>query len=146
MKKIVVSLVLCLVLIMPVIASAAGDVSINLDGAVLETSVAPKIVSGRTMLPMEDIFEALGAKAVWIADGQTIFATKGEYVVVMQIDNTLLSVCKSSTTESEALTLDVVPFMENNRALVPVRAVAEALDAQVDWIKETRTVVIKTQK
>lgn len=37
---------------------------------------------------------------------------------------------------------DVPPFIENSRTLVPVRFVAEALGAQVDWLADTFTVKI----
>ena len=37
---------------------------------------------------------------------------------------------------------EVDPGTCNSRTMVPVRLVAEALGAQVDWINETQTVVI----
>ncbi len=40
--------------------------------------------------------------------------------------------------------LDTAPFIENDYTLVPVRAVAEGLDAKVEWNEETKTVVITT--
>ena len=39
---------------------------------------------------------------------------------------------------------DQPPVMINDRTLVPIRFVSEALDAQVDWDQETATVIIKT--
>jgi len=41
------------------------------------------------------------------------------------------------------LTMDVPPRMENNRTLVPLRACAEALEAQVDYDAATNQVTIK---
>ncbi|MFC4769455.1 stalk domain-containing protein [Effusibacillus consociatus] len=40
---------------------------------------------------------------------------------------------------------DVQPLIENGRTMIPVRAVTEALGAQVDWKNETQTVVIKKE-
>lgn len=37
---------------------------------------------------------------------------------------------------------DVAPFIENSRTLVPVRFVAEALGAQVEWLADSQTVKI----
>lgn len=146
MKKLIVSLILCIVLVMPVMASASSDITVLVNGAELVTDVDPKIVEGRTMLPMRAIFERLGANVTWMQADRIIFATKGEYLIVMQIDNNLMSVRKSGEETNKSVTLDVAPFIENDRTLVPVRAVAEALDAKVDWDNNTRTVIINTKQ
>ena len=36
---------------------------------------------------------------------------------------------------------DVAPFIDNDRTLVPMRAVFEAVGASVEWIEETKTVM-----
>ncbi len=145
MKKIIISIVLCLALMLPVMASADSDISVEINGVKLETPVAPRIVDGRTMLPMRAIFEALGAQVMWVQDGRMIFATKGDCIVVMQVDNTLMYIRKSADEDNQSITLEVAPFIENDRTLVPVRAVAEAFDAKVDWDNETRIAKIKTE-
>jgi len=38
---------------------------------------------------------------------------------------------------------DVAPLIENNRTLLPLRALSESLDFQVDWVAEERKVEIK---
>ncbi len=40
------------------------------------------------------------------------------------------------------IVLDVAPLIKNDRTLVPLRAVAEAFSAHVEWVGETRTVLI----
>lgn len=42
--------------------------------------------------------------------------------------------------DGKGLEFDVAPFLENGRMLVPLRAIFEALDAEVGWDGETRTV------
>ncbi|MFR3065037.1 S8 family serine peptidase [Peptoniphilus sp.] len=44
--------------------------------------------------------------------------------------------------QKEAL-MDVEPFISNNRTMLPIRFVAEALGFEVDWDKANRTVVLK---
>lgn len=44
----------------------------------------------------------------------------------------------------EWLEVDVPPFIENSRALMPLRAVAEKLDALVKWYQERKAVVVYT--
>ena len=142
MKKIIISLVLCMALLLPVMASASSDVTVLINGGVLVTDVPARIVEGRTMLPMRAIFERLGANVTWMEEDKLIFATKGDCLIIMQIDNNKMSVRKSGAEENTSIVLDVAPFIENGRTLVPVRAVAESLDANVEWVNETRTVKI----
>lgn len=144
MKKLISLLLVCVSMIMP--ASAfADEITVLVNGEQLVTDVAPQIVNDRTMLPMRAIFEALGANVSWVERDRLIFATKGEYMIVMQIDNNQMSVQTVTSDENTAISLDVAPFIYNSRTLVPVRAVAESLDAQVDWVAETRTVIINTK-
>jgi hypothetical protein len=41
---------------------------------------------------------------------------------------------------NEKLTFDAEPFIENDRALVPMRAIFEALGAKIVWDDDTKTV------
>lgn len=43
--------------------------------------------------------------------------------------------------DGKAVSFDVAPIIENDRTLVPVRAIFEALGAQVEWDEATRTVI-----
>lgn len=57
--------------------------------------------------------------------------------VTMQINNQLYLV------DGEEKIMDTQPIIdENNRTLVPVRAIAEALGCEVKWIPETQTIII----
>ncbi|MBE7047613.1 MAG: hypothetical protein E7396_09455 [Ruminococcaceae bacterium] len=44
------------------------------------------------------------------------------------------------TIDKKAQTYDVMPVIENGRTLVPMRAIFEALGAEIDWDDSTRTV------
>ena len=46
----------------------------------------------------------------------------------------------------QPLHFDVQPVMENNRVLVPLRAVFEALDSDISWDNETQTVIASGNK
>ncbi len=48
----------------------------------------------------------------------------------------------SVTFNGERLNFDVQPLLENGRLLVPLRAIAETLGAEVDWIDAPPTVII----
>ncbi len=48
--------------------------------------------------------------------------------------------------DNEKVFLDVEPFIENGRTLIPLRGVFEKLGAKVDWNKSLQEVVIKDEK
>ena len=124
----------------------ADDIVIKVDGEVLNTPAAAKLVNDRTMLPMRSIFEKLGAEVTWFGNDQIIFASRGNTLIVMQIGNSQLTIQKSNTNEKQTITLDTAPYIDGDYTYVPVRAVAEALDANVDWVDEEQTVLITNKK
>ncbi|MCL2578003.1 MAG: copper amine oxidase N-terminal domain-containing protein [Defluviitaleaceae bacterium] len=50
-----------------------GEIQILLDNAPVSFDVAPQIISGRTMVPMRSIMEALGAEVHWNNELQTVW-------------------------------------------------------------------------
>lgn len=145
MKRLLVPLVLSLSMFFSQAAFADQDISVTVNGTLLETPIAPQIVNERTMLPMRAIFERLGAKVTWFSDEQIIIATKGDTFMTLKIGVPEMSIQTIGSKENVAVSLDTAPFIDNNYTLVPVRAVAEALKAKVNWLQESRTVVITTE-
>ena len=123
-------------------APAQKDIDVVVNGEALKMDVAPVIVNDRTMVPMRAIFEALGANVNWIATDRLIVATENDTIIIMQIDNERMIVDKAGSEEKKSITLDAVPFILNDRTLVPARAVSEALEATVEWDADTRTVTV----
>jgi len=79
------------------------------------------------------VFEAevLGSFVIsYVANLVRIGLQIGSRDVMNLIDNTRMHL------------MDVEPIIQNNRTLVPLRFVAYALDAQVDWNRSTRVVTI----
>lgn len=113
-------------------------VTVHVDGRYVGSDVAPLLQNDRVFLPMRAAAEAMGARVGW--DGQTrcISVSKGD---------TLACFFAGSTTyyvNDMARTSDVAPFIKNGRTLLPVRAFAEALGAQVDWHGDVLDAAIST--
>ena len=141
MKK-VLCIVLTLLLLLPAMSGFAAEetpVTVWIDGEQLVFDVDPIIENGRTLVPMRGIFEALGATVAWDSDTRTVTAVRGDDVMKITIDQNVL------TKNDASITLDVPAKIVNNRTLVPVRAVSEGLDAQVDWDGEASRVIITTK-
>ena len=113
-------------------------ITVTLNGDKIEFDVQPQLIDDRTMVPLRKIFEAMGAVVDWDNDTQTVTATKDDKVVTAKINDRNLYI------NGVAKTLDVPPMIVDDRTLVPVRFVAEAFGANVDWNEATRTVVIGT--
>ena len=73
-------------------------------------------------------------------DTQTITASDAETTITMQIDNPVMK------KNEEEIILEVAPRLARDRALVPIRAVAEGMGAAVGWDAGTRTVTIKAEE
>ena len=117
-------------------AIAEDNIKVLLNDEELSFDVPPQLIKNRTMIPMRRIFEALGAEVKWDNDTGTVIVTKDDVDIIMKIGNNVISV------NGKEITLDVPPQFVNSRTLIPVRAVAESLDAKVEWNNDTQTVII----
>ena len=135
-KSIMVFL-LVLILGTNVIYASDLDISVRLNGIRIGFDQPPIIQEGRTLVPMRAIFESLGCAVTWFPQEQSIIAISGEgSIITMNINSNVMS------KNGNAITLDVPPQIVNSRTLVPLRAVGESLDANVEWISTSMTVNI----
>jgi len=126
-------------LIMVVVLSVsafASEITVVVNGTTLSFDQPPINESGRTLVPVRAITEALGAEVEWEQSTKTVTATKDDIIVTIQIDNDTLY------KNSEEITLDVPAMLVGERTLIPVRAIAESFGAEVGWEESTQTVTI----
>jgi hypothetical protein len=124
--------------IAPMSSAQAQTARVRLNGQPLATSVAPIVRNGTTLVPMRDIFEALGATVVWDARTQEINAQKDDKRIWLQIGN------RTARVDRNQQWLSYAPVLERGSTLVPLRFVSEALGAQVNWNGQRRVVRITT--
>ena len=142
-RKCGICILLTAVFLMLFIANAAAApsvISVFIDGESLVMDVAPIETSGRTLVPMRAIGEALGARVDYFDEDKSIIVTKGNLVIKLTIDSKTVSV---NGVVSE---LDVPATVVDGRTLVPLRFVGESLKATVEWVGETRYVLITSFK
>lgn len=116
-----------------------GDISVYCNEEKLWFDQPPIMENNRVLVPMRFIFEALGAAVDWNGETQTVTAVCGDTNISLQIDRQEMYV------NGEMKWLDVPARLLNDRTLVPIRAVSEAMEAKVEWIQKDKTVVITTQ-
>ncbi len=112
------------------------EIKVTLDGKRLPFDQAPVIVNGRTLVPLRAIFEALGATVSWNDATKTVTANRQNTTVSLAINNLDMHI------NNKAITLDVAPALIGGRTLVPVRAVSEAFNCDVEWDDATKTVIL----
>jgi len=136
MKKII-SLIITLTVLLLSNATvfANSEIPIFYNDQKLEFSVAPEIIDDVTMVPLRDIFEAMGYTITWNNETKTVTGEKG-------INTISLTIGKTSAYSNGNLITIAKPIIKNDYTLVPLRFVAESSGSTVDWNGVTRTVSI----
>jgi len=117
-------------------ANAQPAPQVYLNGTPLRLETAPIQQNGRTLVPMRDIFEALGATVNYNSLNQSIAAQKGTTIVRMALGT------RNATLNNVPVRLDAPAQAYYGRTMVPLRFVSEALGADVSFNGATRIVSI----
>lgn len=89
--------------------------------------VAPIIADSRTLVPVRFISEKFGAEVDWNAETRTATVNDGIRVIKLTLGSDKMYV------NDEEVTLDVAAQVVNDRTLIPLRALVEAMDKKVFW-------------
>ena len=141
MKK-KITRMLCLVLAMTTLlatgAMAASPTSstgpdVRVNGEIVDFPDGQPYVdeNNRTMIPVRFVTEALGAQVGWEGSTQTVTITKKSTTVTIRIGSPELTVSKDGKTTK--VQMDTAATIKDGRTYVPIRFVAEALGAKVDY-------------
>lgn len=128
MKRIVLLWMICTILISTV-AFAEGT-QVVIDGVPVnftESSGAPFIENGRTLVPLRATMEAFGAEVGWEDETKTAVVSYGGTTVRCRIGEA--AVYRNGTRIEN----DAAACIVNSRTYLPIRAVLEAFGAEVDW-------------
>lgn len=96
----------------------------------------PVIRNSRTLVPVRPIAETLGFDVQWNGQTQTVRLQKNTNQVALVIGQ------RAAQRNGDALELDEPAQIINQRTMVPVRFIAEALGYDVDWKEQTQIVQI----
>ena len=142
MKKII-PIILSLAVVMSGCTTLAEEkIKVTLDGQAMDFDVAPIIQNDRVLVPMRAIFEGLNCSVDYTdIDGRQIITAKNDgNTISLEIGS------NEMTVNDEKVRLDTAPVIIDDRTLVPLRAVSESLDCNVDWDGDTKTVAIAPHK
>nr|WP_094096389.1 copper amine oxidase N-terminal domain-containing protein [Paenibacillus physcomitrellae] len=105
--------------------AASAALSIQIDGAAVQSDVKPVLSHNRTLVPLRVISENLGAKVNW-SNSQVTF-TKGDLKVTLKPGST------SAVKNGKTVQLDAKPYIQKNRVMVPLRFLAETFGCKVGY-------------
>lgn len=100
----------------------------------------PQTVTGRMMVPVRGVFEAIGAYVEYSPVHHRVKARRANESIELRLGD------KVANRNGAEIELDVPPMNINGRMMVPLRFIAESLGADVQFTKATNTVDIITNE
>lgn len=135
-KKLLVALILNVLLGGNLYAEDMSEVDVIINGKKVSLGLSPKILSGRTMVPAREMVDVLGGSIVWDGKSRSVTIKDGTNEIVLHMDS------NEARVNNKKDVTDAVPFILNDRAMVPLRFIASNLNMNVEWIDELNSVTI----
>lgn len=111
------------------------EAEVNYKPAVMEQACYVK--DSRTLVPLRFVGESLGAQVSWDNNAKQASLTLAGTTVRVTIGS------KVAYVNGKMTTLDVPAEIKGGRTFIPMRFVSESLGAYVDYIAESKTVLVR---
>jgi hypothetical protein len=95
---------------------------------------------GRTFVPFRALFEALGSEVEYDLVHKKVTATKGNNQIELTVGELI------ARKNGAEITMEAAPQLVKGTTYVPLRFVAESLDAEVDFDGAAGVITIKTKE
>lgn len=118
------------------IVMTVGNKTAYVSGEAVKIDAEPIISNGRTMLPARFVAEKLGATVDWDDSDKKVTIKKDALKIELVVGSNVAYV------NGGEVTLDSPVFIQDERTYTPVRFIVETLEATIDWLSETKQVVI----
>lgn len=116
---------------------SSGKINIKINNKIMSNfDIEPIILDGRTLVPLRNVFEEMGAKVYWDNLKKEASIKKDNNNIIFKINNII-----AIKNENQTFNLNVPPKIINGYTMIPIRAIS-ALDYDVKWDNSTRTVFI----
>lgn len=113
-----------------------SEIKIYLNGTALNVSVPPVIEDGTTLVPMRNVFEALGLSIDWNDATKTVVGSGNNIKIQLTIGS------KTAYVNGQAKELSVPAKIINGSTMVPIRFVSESVGLEVNWDPNKREINI----
>jgi hypothetical protein len=122
-----------------VLTMTMGSTAATIDGREVTLAVAPRLVGGRTAVPLRWLGEAIGARLQYDPAERRITYTLGELTVVLWVGK------EEALVNGQPSTVSPAPFVdpEAGTTLVPLRFVAAALGGDIQFDATTGRITVR---
>lgn len=110
--------------------------NVLVDDSFKVSDVDPVVIDDRTMIPVRLLSEALGASVEWIGEEQSVIVRSEEALIKLTIGD------RNYTIDGSNYVMDTEPILVNDRTLVPLRFISEALNCDVSWDQNNQKATI----
>jgi len=118
-----------------------GSTTYTVDGVEKTMDVAPYIKDNRTFVPVRFAAQAMGVAEkdiIWDGAKGTATLFKGDRIIQMTIGSNIM------TVNGVQITMDTAPEIVNNRTMLPVGWLAQALNVTATWDGATQTATLSS--
>ncbi len=121
-------------------ALKASQASVTLDGNWVNTENLARVVNGRTMIPVRCLAEQLGADVSYDRVLKAARIKRAGVEIIMPIGS------KTCTVNGKPFPMDIAPYIENGRTMIPARYVSELFGQTIQWVPEGRIAAVTENK
>ena len=117
---------------------SAEEIALEINGRELDDlPMPPVLLNNYTLVPAREVFENLGAEVDWLPDSRQVQIFHENTSVIITINSTTALVNGSDTN------MDIPAKIINDKTMVPLRFVSQAIEKEVGWDGSTRTASVK---
>ncbi len=127
--KITASIILLAVIAFSIsfVAFAANDITILINGEELKTSQKAIFVENMAFVPMDEVFESLGANVLWNTEKSKATCFYNGKTVTINLEASVI------VKGGEKLPFNLEPVVVDGNVMVSLKTVADSLDCSVIW-------------
>lgn len=114
-------------------------ITVYLDDENMNLDMAPIVENGTTLVPMREIFEAMGASVEWNQYTNEVIGIKGTTSIKLILNS------KTVYKNQKSFDLSTSPKIVRGTTFVPLRFISESLGANVEWNEESQRINIQTE-
>ena len=151
MKRIfAIIMTFAMLMLLPVFVSAADkpvempDIKFKVNNQLEKLTDVPLGINGRTLLPLRAVLVSLGVPndvehIKWNGKENSVTVINGSKTIYLKLGS------KTAYINNVAFALDAAPLIyeRNQRVYIPVRFISNAVDKEVAWDGDTRSVLIR---
>jgi hypothetical protein len=117
-----------------------GAFAIELNSQFVKFDVQPRVDDGVPMSPLRYLLEQDGGKVTWENMTKTVHANAEGKNLTIKIGD------RNALVDAYTLSMEVTPYLDRGRTIVPLSFIHEALGVNVEYDKETGHVLITSTK